>query len=156
MKKTYKYLSIAITFTALLFTQFSVNAQQNRRGEMREKMQEKVKAQKIAFITTELDLSVEEAQQFWPIYNDNEAKKEGLKSKYSKPNPNMSESEAIGFLEDHIKMKQEEIDLQRAYINKLQGVIAADKIVTLLHVEQRFKEELMRKLKQKMRDKRRP
>ena len=41
------------------------NAYSQRDG----KMQERIKAQKVAFITERLDLSSKEAQKFWPIYN---------------------------------------------------------------------------------------
>ena len=33
------------------------------------RMNERIKAQKVAFITEKLSLTAEEAQQFWPIYN---------------------------------------------------------------------------------------
>ena len=35
-----------------------------------EKWREKVRAEQVAFITSELDLTEAEAQAFWPVYND--------------------------------------------------------------------------------------
>ena len=35
-----------------------------------EKKRDKIEAQKVAFITTELDLTSVESQSFWPIYNE--------------------------------------------------------------------------------------
>ena len=61
----------------ILFISVSAFAQ---RGE---KMNERIKAQKIAFITEKLSLTSEEAQEFWPIYNEIEAKKETLRKKSS-------------------------------------------------------------------------
>jgi len=46
------------------------NAYSQRDG----KMHERIKAQKVAFITERLNLSPEEAQKFWPIYNSFENK----------------------------------------------------------------------------------
>ena len=37
--------------------------------------QERMQSEKIAFITAELDLTPEEAQTFWPVYNQIEQKK---------------------------------------------------------------------------------
>jgi len=36
----------------------------------KEQKLERIKAQKMAFITNKLNLSSEEAQLFWPVYND--------------------------------------------------------------------------------------
>ena len=63
----------------ILLISFSGFAQ--RGGEI----QEKIKAQKIAFITDKLELTSEEAQQFWPIYNEFEAKVEKIKSEDLRP-----------------------------------------------------------------------
>ena len=42
---------------------------------------EKIKSLKVAFITDRLELSAKEAQQFWPVYNDYEDKREALRQK---------------------------------------------------------------------------
>ena len=39
---------------------------------------EKIKALKVAYITNQLDLTADEAEKFWPIYNDYEQKKSAL------------------------------------------------------------------------------
>lgn len=45
----------------LFFLSLNILAQQNR---------EKIKALKISFITEKLDLTEQEAQKFWPVYNN--------------------------------------------------------------------------------------
>ena len=40
---------------------------------------DKIKKMKISFFTDQLDLSTEEAQQFWPIYNHHNDRYEDLK-----------------------------------------------------------------------------
>jgi hypothetical protein len=154
MKTRNKFLA-CLVLMGILGIQSSLTAQQDRKEEMEERMGERVRAQKIAFITTELNLTVEEAQAFWPIYNEHEEKMEGLRHDLRKPNPDMSDKEANQFLKDHLRLKREEMEIQEAYINKLRNVIPPNKIVNLIHVEHRFKEELMRKLRKKMRDHRR-
>ena len=44
----------------------SLNAQ-----EKKENRKEQIESQKIAFFTAELELTPEEAQLFWPVYNQN-------------------------------------------------------------------------------------
>ena len=45
-------------------------------GDKEQKKREKIHAQKIAFISTEVDLTPAEAQKFWPVYNQYEAEVE--------------------------------------------------------------------------------
>ena len=61
MKKLYLILSF-VCMAAI------ANAQ-DAEPELSEKQQENVKALEIAFITKELDLNPDEAQKFWPVYN---------------------------------------------------------------------------------------
>ena len=49
----------------VLFTTFNFYAQSER---MKEKI-EQIRAMKVAFLTTELDLTSSEAEKFWPVYN---------------------------------------------------------------------------------------
>ena len=49
----------------LLFVSFSFYAQSQ---SMKEK-KEQIKSLKVAFFTTELDLTTNEAEKFWPLYN---------------------------------------------------------------------------------------
>ncbi|HVK49362.1 MAG TPA: hypothetical protein VM488_15990, partial [Pseudobacter sp.] len=46
---------------------FSANAQEERKTQREPGA--KIEALKIAFFTRKLDLSTEEAQKFWPVYN---------------------------------------------------------------------------------------
>jgi hypothetical protein len=153
--KTRNTFLLCLLLIGILGIPSALNAQLDRKEEMEERMGERVRAQKIAFITTELDLTVEEAQAFWPIYNEHEEKMDGLRHDLRKPNPDMSDEEANQFLKDHLKLKREEMEIQEAYIKKLRNAIPPHKIVNLIQVEHRFKEELMRKLRKKMRDHRR-
>lgn len=47
----------------------SLNAQEKK--ENRQEQIEQIESQKIAFFTAELELTPEEAQLFWPVYNQN-------------------------------------------------------------------------------------
>ena len=73
MKHT-KHLSILIV--AMLMSTIAFGQKHQQQGKRPTK--EKIKAMKISYITSELDLSPKEAQVFWPIYNEFEAKMEGF------------------------------------------------------------------------------
>ena len=63
----------------LIFTLFSVvllvfSGMSQGKGKNQHPKKEEIQAQKVAFISNELDLSKEEAEKFWPIYNEYDAK----------------------------------------------------------------------------------
>jgi hypothetical protein len=64
-----------LVFALLFFSSFSTFAQ----GEKMKEKREQIKAMKVAFITTELDLNSSEAEKFWPIYNAFEEKEFEIK-----------------------------------------------------------------------------
>jgi hypothetical protein len=82
MKKLYLILSF-VCINALAF------AQDATEQEMPEKKQQDIQALKVAFITKELELTPDEAEKFWPVYNQYDKEMETA----SKPNPNIIERE---------------------------------------------------------------
>ena len=48
-----------------------------------EKKKEDIKAMKIGFITNELNLTPDEAQKFWPVYNEFQKKRPGFGTLHS-------------------------------------------------------------------------
>ena len=65
-----------------------------------DKKREKIEVQKIAFITKQLDLTPEEAQKFWPVYNQFSDAKKQLHKQHKenrKDIDNLSDSEIAEF-----------------------------------------------------------
>lgn len=79
MKKLYLVLSFVCIAAA-------VNAQ-DAEPDLTEKKQQDIQALKIAFISKELNLNPDEAQKFWPVYNQYENEM----NEASKENPNTIE-----------------------------------------------------------------
>ena len=126
-----------------------------------DKMKERIKAQKIAFITEHLDLSEEEAQGFWPVYNAYEDTVEGIKSneirvvrKQMRQNPDMSEAEADQLIAKLLKAEEEMLAAKVKLVKDLKKVIPSTKILKLKAVEEQFNKRLLEKLRE-FREKRR-
>ncbi len=122
--------------------------------------QEQVKAAKIGFITRELNLSEEEAQKFWPVYNkfDNEReahrrKMMALRLETSPGSDVMSEKEAEAAVEQYLLLRQEEVDLEKKFYQSVKKVLPAEKVAKLFQAEKRFQRELLRNLQQRRDDK---
>jgi len=114
---------------------------------------EKIKAMKVAFITEKLNLTPEEAQKFWPIYNEFDAKMETLhkdlrKTRGKKVNiDEMSDADIEKMIAKNMSLRQKEIDLQKEYHQKFKAVLSIKKVAKLYKSEEDFKRDLLRKLK---------
>lgn len=132
----------------ILLVSFSGFAQ--RGGEI----QERIKTQKIAFITEKLELTSEEAQQFWPIYNEFEAKVEKIKSEDLRPlkkemrQGDVSDKRASEILEKLIKAETEMHNAKLDLVENLKTVISAKKIIMLKVAEDQFNQKLLDRLKE--------
>lgn len=138
----------------LLFFSFNFYAQ----GERMKEKKEQIKALKVAFLTTELDLTTSEAEKFWPIYNTFDDKQFELRHQKMKAFMNrmddegldkMTEKEASNFLAQMESNEEELFLLRKKFISNLKTVIPATKILKLRKSEEDFN----RKLLQQYRDK---
>lgn len=148
MKKNSIILGFAIA-TLLSVITFSANAQQNRRMNM-----EEFENKKIEYITKEAELTKEEANKFFPIYNELSKKKFELhrqhrqkieKMKSSKDN--MSNEEYRKLLENDVDVKLKEAELDKEYSSKLDEVIAPEKLYKAQQAERKFMQDAIRKFR---------
>jgi len=140
-----KYL---LLITTMMFT-LSTSAQ---RGGERGSRGDKIEQQRIAFITTELDLSVEEAQAFWPLYNEyTEAKKEIRDDKmHEKKIEELSEEESKQMLMYAMESKKRNLDLETRFMTKLENVLSANKRLKLIRLEREFKKKIIKRYQKRI------
>jgi Spy/CpxP family protein refolding chaperone len=119
---------------------------------------EKVKALKVAYITEQLELTSEEAQKFWPIYNTFDEKQmelrhekmKGILDRFQPGNVDkLTEKEASALLVQMEKIEEELFQLRKKFIKDLQGVISAKKIIKLKKAEEDFNRELLKQMREK-------
>lgn len=148
MKKNSIILGFAIA-TLLSVITFSANAQQNRRMNM-----EEFENKKIEYITKEAELTKEEANKFFPVYNELSKKKFELhrqhrlkmeKMKSSKDN--ISDEEYRKLLENDVDVKLKEAELDKEYSSKLDDVIAPEKLYKVQQAERKFMQDAIRKFR---------
>lgn len=157
MKSRYFY-SLFILF-AVLFT-FDAYSQPPRggrgqAGQQRKPDQKKERVQqiKIAYFTQELDLSTEEAEKFWPIYNEmtekiqEQKKKTRAATREIKNNlETMSDSEVEAKMNEALNARIKEAELQKEYLSKIGKVIGYKKAAKVVSLESQFKRELLKRL----------
>lgn len=103
----------------------------------------KVESVKREFIIKELDLTPQEADGFFPIYNEYIQKKREARRTLKK---DMNGSNDMN-LDKIIGAEQDILNLQKEYTEKFRRVISDKKIVHLFEVEKEFKKMLLRRLK---------
>lgn len=121
-------------------------------------IRDKIKTLKVAFITERLGLTSEEAQVFWPIYNEHEDKIEAIKRKERREIraklvnfDELSEKQADALLNDLIALENEKHQLNVDFMEKMSKAITSKKTFLLIKAEEDFKKRLLKE----MRDRRR-
>ncbi len=118
---------------------------------------DKIKALKVSFITERLNLTTEEAQEFWPLYNAHERNTSKIKYKELKyirseikQNSNsLTDAEANILLEKLITAENKLHTEHDAFISKLRSVISSKKIILLKVAEEEFKKTLFEEYKRR-------
>lgn len=112
---------------------------------------EKIKSLKVAFITEKLSLSSKEAQEFWPVYNAYEEKRDALRKREHSEIRNkikdadaLTEKEAGQLLQQYIQLEEEEEELDNDFLKEVSSVISAKKTLLLLRSEEEFKRQLIK------------
>ena len=131
-----------VTIVLVLFTALSYGQRGNR---------EKIKSLKVGFITDRLELASKEAQQFWPIYNKFEEKREALRKKERIEIRDkmqeawmLSEADATNLLNKLMSFKEETEKLEASYLKEIKLVLSAKQTLLLLSAEEEFKRQLIR------------
>ena len=119
-------------------------------GFSQESGRERVKTLKVAYITEQLQLSSEAAQNFWPVYNTHENQIEQLRRKErqrfggkSADLSSLSDSEATTLLTNHLQLQKQKQALEQEFITDLKKVISDKQIILLLKAEKNFKKRLL-------------
>ena len=106
---------------------------------------ENKKAEKIAFISTKLELTAAEAEKFWPVYNESEAEFKLLKKEHraamgeKKKISEMSDAEVEKLLDTGLEIQQKELEIRKKYLVKFKEVLPIKKVAKLTRIEHEFR-----------------
>lgn len=122
----------------------------------RPETREKIEAARIALITERLNLSPEQAQRFWPVYNEYNQKRHDLQREFQQLRGSFdpqkaSEEENRKMLEAGMKVKERQLELERTYAERMQQVISTQQLLSLRKAEDDFREMLMQRIRDQQR-----
>jgi hypothetical protein len=139
----------------ILFLSMGLGVLAQQTDDSEETKYEKIEALKIGFITEKIALTSKEAELFWPIYNKFEQdiktvrRKQRELTKAFKLKAKPTEQEADKYINEQLVLKQTEIDAVKKFIPEFKKVLPTAKVAKLLSIEQEFKIQLLKKIKDK-------
>lgn len=135
-----------------VFTTSSLFAQ-DRKGPSPE-MFEKIKAEKISFFTSKLDLTPSEAQTFWPVYNEFEKKRFDIQRQIhdfermpDEKFASLSESQLEKLTNEYIESFEQQASLIKEYNKQFMKILPKKKVLLMYRTENEFRSHLIRQYK---------
>jgi Spy/CpxP family protein refolding chaperone len=106
---------------------------------------------KIAFITSRLTLTQEQAQRFWPTYNEYVAKRRELNRsarllRRSSENANLSDAQLRDNFTQDFAIRQQQLNLEKDYFDKAQKVLTLRQLAQLYQAERDFTKEVLKRV----------
>jgi len=148
-------LALVSSIACGAYAQNSPNGQRPENcKEQKKDWQERFRAEKVAYLTQELDLTAEEAQVFWPVYNQVE------KERFATMKNRMNASKALKAALKEGKGEAEIDALTEAYLRaddsmqfyldakaQFRQVLSAEKVAKLVLAEEKFRNKQFHRLK---------
>lgn len=142
MKRFSKYL-IVVVLALFSLTRTAVFAHQE--GDWKEKM----RAERVAFLTTAMELTPAEAEKFWPVYNSMEAERRASFGKVMRTYKALSDGVAAGktdkelevLVNDYTTANKNSHSVEAKYTPQLVKVLSVSKVAKLFVAEEEFRRQ---------------
>ncbi len=115
---------------------------------------ERYRAEKVSFLTNKLDLTPEEAEKFWPVYNEMEKERgevqrerRRLERDVLEATENLSDKEIIKLTRDFAGNMEKECHLGTKYNEQFLKILPPQKVLTLYKAENEFRMYMFRKFR---------
>lgn len=152
-------LLIPLSFSSSLFAQDNPdNHKKQKDDELLQKkklkdQRDNLDAQRIAFITNKLGLTPAEAQVFWPLYNEYDAKRRDINKQFRRSEPDvpiedLTDKQATELADNQLIEGQKMLDLRKEYHSKFKSVLPPKKLLLLYYSEREFQKHLLDRLKE--------
>ena len=152
MKKVISVLCLlAVLATGALAQEQQQRGQHDRSGNG---WRERVRAEKVAFLTEQVDLTESEAQVFWPIYNQIQKEQreafEAVRKAYEAMEKGLQEGKTGKEMEKlvnaYVDAKDKNEGIETKYLNKLMKALPAEKVARYYVAEEKFRHQQIGRL----------
>lgn len=140
-------------YFAVMIIVFSFSLLKAQQGNMMQN-HKKIETQRVVFITQSLDLSPEEAQQFWPIYNEMQKKIQVIHNDMRKMNKSFrknnnelfSDKEIVAKCDSILSFEKMQLDIKIEYFRKYKKILPPKKLIKFMNIERDFNKRLLNKI----------
>ncbi|WP_114749358.1 periplasmic heavy metal sensor [Pleomorphovibrio marinus] len=137
-----KKIILLIFVTLLVFESW---AQRGRGGPAD---REKLEAAKVAFITKKLDLSPEQAEKFWPLFNQHDQKRrQHMKAIHQlgrEAEEGVSDQRAKELISKRFELQEKILQQEKAFIQSLEGILSPMQALRLHEANREFTRQIYR------------
>jgi len=119
-------------------------------------MLKRLKVEKITFLAVQLQLTPEEAQKFWPVYNEFERKRfklefnrREIERQVNGDLDSITDATLIKLGDDFILSHEQETQLIKDYHTKFLQVLPIRKVVQLYQAERQFRSHMLREFRRR-------
>jgi hypothetical protein len=113
---------------------------------------EQIKALKTAYITEGLNLTPEEAQKFWPVYNRFDEQRRTLHKRERadiEAIECITEERANEMVEEYVQIEREDYLLKKKFFEELRTMFSAKRIIQLKKTEDAFNRKLLKEYRER-------
>lgn len=137
--------AIVIVLASLL----ALNVSSYARSGQEKDWQDKMKAERVAFLTSSMELTSAEAEKFWPIYNSMESERRASFGKMMRAykaleealKANKSDSEITELLNAYLQANEDSRAIDAKYIPMFKKVLSEKKIAKMYIAEEQFRRQ---------------
>lgn len=122
---------------------------------------EAMEAKKVAWLTTKLDLSAEDAKIFWPLYNDYVREQKAARKERSQKMISFRKIKEIEDLDDNeiqtlilndFSFRQRDLNIERKYYNKFKSNLPIKTVGKFYRAQEAFKKEILQQYRKTARE----
>jgi hypothetical protein len=144
------YLATGL-FTVALLLHTPAHAQLTGRTGQGSRRVTQLDNAKIAFITSRVSLTQDQAQRFWPLYNEFTGKRRELNRttrllRRDAANPSLSDAQLRDSFRQEFALRQDQLNLDKEYFDKLQKVLTLRQVTQLYEAERDFTKEVLKRV----------
>ena len=144
---------IMMIAAAMAFLCMGISADAHKRCG--EDWKEKMMGEKIAFLTVELGLTPEEAQVFWPVYNQVEKEKDDAMMEVIKAYKELRKAtdegkvgkEISDLLDKYVDAQKKSREIDNGVADRYKAVLPVEKVAKLYVAEEKFRRHHIRNMK---------
>ncbi|WP_426491645.1 hypothetical protein [Hymenobacter sp. 102] len=119
-------------------------------GARRQERLSQLENARIAYLTEQISLTPDQAQKFWPVYNEFTTKRRDLNRRMRLLRPAsldaLSDQQIKDNLTQSFTLRQQEITLEKEYFDRLQRVISVRQVGKLFIAERQFTKEVLKRV----------